>query len=286
MTAVPQPADPAVEPTDGVAEPDRVRAQRTFRQRYGRTLTVTLGRLVVLVVVLAVWEFASGRWVDPLFVSAPSAVAERFAQWFTDGTLLTNTAVTVQEILAGYLIGAAVGAAAAFLLGPFDRAYAILDPFLTALNSIPKVALAPLFIVWFGIGLEMKIILAAVMVFFLVFQNTVAGIREVDKALIDAVRLMGGTRRDVLLKVTLPGSMTGLITGLRVAIPYALIGAVIAELVATNQGLGYLINDSSATFDTAGVFAALAVLTVIAAAINVAVDALGRRATRWKPLPQ
>ena len=148
--------------------------------------------------------------------------------------------------------------------------------------SIPKVALAPLFLIWFGIGLEMKVIMAAATVFFLVFINTVHGVKEIDRALLDAVRLMGGGRRDLLLKVTLPGAMSGLITGLRIAVPYALIGAVIGELVASNAGLGYLINNSASQFDPAGVFAALIVLSVIAAILNQGVTLLARRSVRWR----
>jgi len=128
------------------------------------------------------------------------------------------------------------------------------------------------------------VLLAAVTVFFLVFLNTAAGVREVDRGLIDAVRLMDGTRQDIALKVVLPASMTGVLTGLKVSIPYALIGAVIGELVASNRGLGYLINDSAAQFDTAGVFATLVVLSVIASVLNVLVGLIGRRVNRWKPV--
>ncbi len=132
----------------------------------------------------------------------------------------------------------------------------------------------------------MKVLLAAISVFFLVFINTIAGIREVDRGLIDAARLMGADRWTVIRKVILPASMSGLLTGLKVAIPYALIGAVIGELVASNQGLGYLINNAAARFDTAGVFATLIVLTVLAAVLNFAVGLLARRVNRWKPLAQ
>jgi len=190
----------------------------------------------------------------------------------------------VQEIVLGFLLGAGAGALLAYLIAPLRIVWDVLDPFLMALYAIPKVALAPLFIVWFGIGTDMKVLLAAVTVFFIVFLNTAAGVHEVDRGLIDAVRLMGGGRRDIALKVTLPASMTGLLTGLRISIPYALIGAVIGELVASNRGLGYLINNSSATFDTDGVFATLLVLSVIAAVLNALVSLLGRRANRWKPL--
>jgi NitT/TauT family transport system permease protein len=182
------------------------------------------------------------------------------------------------------VIGAAAGAIAGFVLASLNLIYRVLDPFVMALYSIPKVALAPLFIVWFGIGMHMKVLLAAATVFFLVFLNTAAGVREVDRGLIDAVRLMGGNRRDIARKVVLPASMTGVLTGLKVSIPYALIGAVIGELVASNRGLGYLINDAASQFDTAGVFATLVVLSVIAGVLNVFVGLISRRINRWKPI--
>uniref|UniRef100_UPI001C2F1258 ABC transporter permease n=1 Tax=Streptomyces sp. GbtcB6 TaxID=2824751 RepID=UPI001C2F1258 len=138
--------------------------------------------------------------------------------------------------------------------------------------------------VWSGTGIRMKVLPPAVTVFFLVFLNTAVGVREVDRGLIDAVRLMGGRRRDIVVKVVLPASMTGLLTGLKVAVPYSLIGAVIGELVASNRGLGYLISDAAANFDTAGVFATLVVLSVIATVLNLIVSLIDRRANRWKPL--
>ena len=167
----------------------------------------------------------------------PRGIAERLAEWTGNGVLLTNTWITVQEVVLGFVFGALAGAVLAYLVAPVRVIWDVISPFVMALYAIPKVALAPLFIVWFGIGIDMKVILAAVSVFFLVFLNTAVGVQEVDRGLIDAVRLMGASRRDVAFKVTLPASMTGLLTGLRVAIPYAVIGAVIGELVASNRGL-------------------------------------------------
>ena len=269
---------------DRPSGPVREAARRSRRQRYGRAGLIWAWRVVLLVVVIAVWQALSGPVLDPQFVSSPMGIAARLADWVIDGTLWTNTWITVQEIVLGFVLGAATGAAMAYLIASVRLVWDILDPFLMALYAIPKVALAPLFIVWFGIGTDMKVLLAAVTVFFLVFLNTAAGVHEVDRALVDAVRLMGGTRRDIAFKVVLPASMTGLLVGLRVSIPYALIGAVIGELVASNRGLGYLISDSSAKFDTDGVFATLVVLSLIAAALNVVVNLLGKRANRWKPL--
>ena len=269
---------------DTEAGPLRIRTGVGARRRRIRAAVVWGWRGALLVVGLVLWQVLSGPVLDPQFVSSPSGIVTRLQEWTQDGTLWSNTWITVQEIVLGFLLGAGAGALLAYLIAPIRVVWDILDPFVMALYAIPKVALAPLFIVWFGIGTDMKVLLAAVTVFFLVFLNTAAGVHEVDAGLIDAVRLMGGGRRVVAWKVVLPASMTGLLTGLRVSIPYALIGAVIGELVASNRGLGYLISDSSANFDTDGVFATLVVLSVIAAVLNAVVNLLGRRANRWKPL--
>lgn len=271
-------------PARSTSGPVRVRIERTWWQKYGVITTVWSLRLALVVGVLTLWEIAADRWIDITFTSKPSAIVQRLEEWIGDGTLWLHSWVTIQEIIYGFLLGAFAGALAGFVLASLNLAYRVLDPFMMALYSIPKVALAPLFIVWFGIGMQMKVLLAAATVFFLVFLNTAAGVREVDRALIDAVRLMGGNRWHIALKVVLPSSMTGVLTGLKVAIPYALIGAVIGELVASNSGLGYLINDAAAQFDTAGVFATLVVLSVIAALLNVVVGLIGKRVNRWKPI--
>ncbi|MEO3872794.1 ABC transporter permease [Nonomuraea sp. B12E4] len=264
--------------------PETVPLRRGWWDRRGTATTVALARLLLVVALLSTWEWSAGRWFDLTFTSRPSAIWARLLEWHQDGVLWANTWVTLQEIVLGFVLGGAAGAVAGFPLASAPRLYRVLDPFIMALYSIPKVALAPLFIVWFGIGTNMKVLLAAATVFFLVFLNTAAGVREVDRGLIDAVRLMGGGRRDLFLKVVLPSSMTGLLTGLKVAVPYALIGAVIGELVASNRGLGYLINDAAAKFDTAGVFATLVVLSVIAALLNLVVGVFDRWVSKWKPL--
>ena len=258
--------------------------ERSWWDKHGTTATVWIVRISLLVAFLVVWQLASGRWVDDTFISRPTDIIDRLGVWWGDGTLASNTWVTVQEIVYGFLIGAVAGALVGYALGAARFVYRVLDPFIMALYSIPKVALAPLFIVWIGIGMNMKVLLAAVTVFFLVFLNTAAAVREVDRGLVDAVRLMGGGRRQIALKVVLPSSMAGVLTGLKVSVPYALIGAVIGELVASNRGLGYLINDSAAQFDTAGVFAALVVLSVIAGILNLLVGLIDHRVNRWKPL--
>ncbi|MBE0704939.1 MAG: ABC transporter permease subunit, partial [Afipia sp.] len=149
-------------------------------------------------------------------------------------------------------------------------------------NALPKVALAPLLILWFGLGIQSKVALAAVLVVFLVFVNTFSGVREVDRDLIDGVRLMKANRSQILMKVILPSAMSWIFVGLKSALPFALIGVIIGEMIASNKGLGYLVQRAGSEFDTAGAFAALTIIAVIAAVLNELVQAAQSRLERWK----
>ncbi|MCU4184219.1 ABC transporter permease [Acidiferrimicrobium sp. IK] len=271
------------EPSRAIGAPLQITEALSWRQRHGQKVLIFAARLGVLAAAIIGWQLMAGHLISLLFVSKPTLVWHQLVVWADAGTLWSNSWITIKEILLGYVLGAAAGVLVGFGLSSLRALSSVLDPFIMALYAVPKVALAPLFIVWFGIGLQMKVILAATTVFFLVFINTAAGIKQVDTGLIDAVRLMGGSRAQLIRKVILPASMSGVLTGLRVAIPYALIGAVIGELVASNKGLGYLINDSASTLNTAGVFAALVTLTVIAAILNALVNILGRWTDRWRP---
>ncbi|HLZ61945.1 MAG TPA: ABC transporter permease [Ktedonosporobacter sp.] len=255
--------------------------RNTRRLHRRQALLITGGRILLFVCLIGVWQLASGA-VNPLFISSPLAVAKQLVAWISDGTLWFHTEITLQETLLGLVFGIVTGIVFGFLFGLQQVLAKILDPFIISLNSIPKVALAPLFMVWFGIDIQMKVVLAAVTVFFLVFLNTLAGVRNVDQDLIDAVLLMGGKRWDIVFKVIVPSATGAMLTGLRVAIPYALIGAVIAELIVSNRGLGYLIMASESEFNTAGIFAALLVLTAIAAILNAIVNIVDKKTSRWK----
>jgi len=188
--------------------------------------------------------------------------------------------------LAAFVISVAYGAVGGAILGvwlgvsPF--ASRLLSPYLNALNALPKVALAPLFVLWFGLGLESKIALAAVLVLFLVFLNTFAGVREVDQDLIDGARLMRATRAQVIAKVIIPSAMSWVFAGLKISVPYALIGAVLGEMIAANRGLGYLVQFSGAQFDSAGVFAVLLVIALLAVGLNFLVEIVQHRMERWR----
>ncbi len=255
---------------------------KTRRLERQQSLIVLGGRLGLCACLVVIWQLVSGTIINPLFISSPLAVAQQLISWNSDGSLWYHTSITLQETLYGLFYGLISGIVAGFLFGIQPLLSKILNPFIIAVYSIPKVALAPLFILWFGIGIEMKVILAAVTVFFLVFLNTLAGVRNVDQSLIDAVLLMGGKPRDIMVKVVMPSATGHILTGLRIAIPYALIGAVVAELIASNHGIGYLLDDSANELNTSGVFAALLVLTVIAALLNAIVNLIDRKTSRWK----
>jgi len=259
-----------------------LQTRRTARTRHRRN--VALGRLTLLVAGLLLWQVgADAHLLDKNVVASPLAIWSHAVAWAIDGRLWFHSWITIEETVAGFVIGTATGIVLGFGIGRYPALAEILDPFIIAVYSIPKVALAPLFLVWFGIGIEMKIILAAVTVLFIVFFNTLAGVRSVDRDLVDAVWLMGAKPRDILFKVVVPSAMGWALTGARIAIPYALIGAIIGELIASNRGIGYLISSSASQYDTAGVFAALTVLTILAIVLNAIVDAIDKRLSRWKP---
>ena len=246
------------------------------------SVAMVLWQTLLGIAILFVWQGVSGRLIDDFFISNPLKVGQRLWEWIANGSIFLHLWATVYATVLGFVIGSVIGAAIGLWLGVSIFTSRLLNPYLSALNALPKVALAPLFVLWFGLGIESKIALAAVLVLFLVFLNTFAGVRQVDRDLIDMARLMRANRLQVLQKVILPSTLSWLFAGLRVSVPYALIGAVLGEMIASNRGLGYLVQYSGAQFDTAGVFAVLIVIAVLAMALNMLVDILQNRMERWR----
>ena len=187
------------------------------------------------------------------------------------------------EAAAGFVIGALPAVALPFALRRLPIATAILDPFMVGGYGAPKLALAPLFILWFGIGIESKIALVAVTVFFIVYFSAQAGIRALDPKLVQMAQVMGANERDVARHIVFPGAVPYVFTGLRIAMPYSIGGAVIAELISANRGLGYLIQLGAMNFDTTGVFVALVATTCIVFIGNLSVNALEAPAAALAP---
>ncbi len=245
-------------------------------------MRLALWRLAVVVAFLSLWELAADRWVPAIFISRPSRIFSTLMSWILDGTLFFHAGITAMEAFGGFLLGSVLGIAAGLALGRSARVAEVVGPFILAFYSLPKLALAPLFILWFGIGMNMKIAFTGAIVFFLVFLNTFTGVRNVSRELVTILQLMGATNRYVLLKVVVPSAVTWVFTGLRISVPYALVGAVIGELVAANRGLGYLLASSAGQFDTAGLFAALAGIIALSGALNLAVSFVERFAIPWQ----
>jgi NitT/TauT family transport system permease protein len=247
------------------------------------TVSVAAWQLGLLAALVAAWGAASGRLVDHLFVSDPASVAAAFGRIVADGTLWFNLRYTLIETLAGYVLGAAAGLVAAVLTWLIPGGEPVLRPLILLAYATPKIALAPLLILWFGIGLLPKVLLAAVFVFFIVFLNTLAGLATASPGLIQVVRVMGAGPIAVFRKIVLPGASPFIVAALRITVPAALIGAVVGEFISSNRGVGYLISAASTRYRTADVFAAILGLLIVVVLMNAGVSALERSWMRWAP---
>jgi len=233
--------------------------------------------------VLALWEWASGRLLDTFFVSKPSLGAGFLWQSVLNGTLARDIGVTMRETATGYVLGAPLAILCGFLLAQAPRAAAVLNPYILAVYGVPRIALAPLFLVWFGIGENSKVFLALMMTFFLTFVNTFTGINTVDMGLKNVARVMGASGTQVFWKVVLPAASPWIIAGLRVSIPQALVAAVVGELVMSTAGLGYRIGLSTQTFNITGAMSGVLVLMLIVILLNLALDRVEAYLLRWRP---
>jgi ABC-type nitrate/sulfonate/bicarbonate transport system permease component len=242
-------------------------------------------RLIVLVVILAAWQ-AGSYLVGPYWLSSPWAVASRFVAQIWSGELIRQGAYTIEESLIGTIVGGVPAVLLPFMLRRHPVMVAILDPFMIGGYGAPKLAFAPLFILWFGIGIESKIALVASVVFFIVYFNTLAGVRALDPRLVQMAQIAGAGERHVARHIVFPAAVPYILAGFSIAVPYAIGGAIIAELISSNRGLGYLVQTGAMNFDTTSVFAAILAATLIVHAANLLLDAMERFLLRWRPPPQ
>ncbi|MBM3451174.1 MAG: ABC transporter permease [Armatimonadetes bacterium] len=258
-------------------------ASRELRRRRAETRAIWGGRVAIVAGTLLLWELLSGRVIDPFFVSSPSRVYAAFLQLLFEQELLVHAWYTTLATLGGFFFGSITAIVLAFLVTSVNRLYETTEPLLAALYGIPRTALAPLFIMWFGIGITSKIVIAALFVFFVVFINTVSGIRGTGPQLINLARLMGARDRDVLLKVVLPSAMPYILTALRIVVPTAMIGAIVGEFISAQRGLGFLISRATFEFSTHAAFAGIFVLMLVVVAMNAVIGWIERPLLRWRP---
>lgn len=257
----------------------RASAARDRSERFQSARTI-LARLIISAAILLVWEFYPATKQVKFWLSSPSQIAETLWGWIKDGSLWAHLGSTLSVMASGYIIGCLAGVGLGMLFGFMPRLYRILQPYLTAFYALPKVALAPLFIILLGIGMSSKVALVAITVFFLLLNNTIDGIRDVDTELVQALRLMGATPVEILRKVLLPSALPWIFSGARIAVRYAFTSTLLAELIAANRGLGFLIEYNSGNFNATGTYAAVAVLVIFSVSLTELLTRLQSRAAR------
>jgi NitT/TauT family transport system permease protein len=256
-------------------------------------------RAAILVVTVGLWEGLTHPavtrtvsrvvyFVDPFFISRPSAIAARF--WHLNSPevrvpLWALLLSTLESTFLGFAVGVATGFAAGLLLGRHDRLAAILEPYIVALNSLPRIALVPLVTMIFGFGLAAKVVLAWLIVFFIVFFNTFQGARGVDPDLVHAARFLGASERQVMRTVVVPSALAWTFASLTPSVSFALIGVVIGEFIGgeSGGGIGYLIIASLGTLNAADMMVALVVLALTGIVLAVGIRRVEARLLRWRP---
>jgi NitT/TauT family transport system permease protein len=271
---------------DAPVPPGRRRMRRLLRR--ATVPTIQIGLLVAL---LGAWQAAvDSKSISVFFFGSPVGTWRTLYEWIRQGTvqgpLWQQAWVTMQETLAGFAIGVVLGVLLGMLLGRIPFLARVFNVYIGTLNSIPRIVLGSVFIIWFGLGMESKIALAVVLVFFSVFFNAFQGARDVDQNLIANARILGAGRTAIALHVVLPSAFSWIIASLRIAFGLAITGAVVGEILGATQGLGLLIEQSQGNFEPDGVYAGLIVTTLLAVVAEGLITLLERRLLRWKPRRQ
>jgi NitT/TauT family transport system permease protein len=257
------------------------------RSRRRRPWHVYVVRLVLVAGWLGSWELAGRTVIDPFFYSMPSQIWSKLVDWFTVGTsqgsIWLNMAVTLEEAVLGFVTGTVAGIVLGVLLGRSAFFADVMAPFIKGANAIPRIVLASLFVIWFGLGMTSKVATAFVLVFFAVFFNAFQGAREVDKVLVDNARILGANRRQLMRTIVLPSATSWILASMHVAFGFALIGAVVGEFTGADKGVGLLIAHSQGNFDAPGIYAGMLVITVLALVAEWLITRLEKRLTGWRP---
>ncbi len=273
----PAPAAPSI------AEINRARARR-------RRQAVLFGRVAVLVVVLGAWQLGTAlKWIDPFFFGSPLGIVLRLAYWFTHGTAYGSfwfqIWTTIEEALLGFIVGVLSGVVVGVLLGEVPFLADVAGPYIKVVNALPRIVLGSIFVMWLGLGLASKVMLAAVLVFFVVFFNAFEGVRSVDRNLVANIRILGASRLQVVRHVIVPSAMSWIIASLHVALGFAIIGAIVGEFLGAQHGLGLVIATAQNTFDANGVFGAMLVIGLLALSAEALMAQVEKRLLAWRPAP-
>jgi NitT/TauT family transport system permease protein len=253
-----------------------------------RTALVWAGRIGLAVFVIGGWQaFTTWGIVDKFFFGQPSGIAQRLVDLFQHGTefgsFYSNIWTTIEEALAGFALGAVTGVVFGVALGQSRFLADVLGPYIKMVNAIPRIVLGSIFIVAFGIGVLPKILLAAVLVFFIVFFNAFQGVREVDRNILANAKVLGASQMQITRHVIVPSALTWIIASLHSAFGFAIVGALVGEVLGAQSGLGLVIKTAQNNFDPNGVFATMLVISVIVLGAEWLIGKLERRLLSWRP---
>ncbi|HEY4387331.1 MAG TPA: ABC transporter permease [Ktedonobacteraceae bacterium] len=253
-----------------------------------RNILVNVLRVLFLVVIVGGWELGARTGViDPFFWGRPSGIWQQLVTWVTQGTaqgpLWVQIVATLEETALGFVIGVVLGIIFGIVLGRNSFLADVLGPYIKALNAIPRVMLGPILIIGLGLGLQSKVALSVIMVFFIVFFNAFQGVREVDRNLLANARILGASERRLSTAVIIPSALSWILASLHTSFSFALVGAVVGEFLGSTEGIGLLVQTAQANFNTNGVFAAIVILAVVSLLMEAIITALENRLIRWRP---
>ncbi len=256
------------------------RPRKSFYKRYEATI---LGWIAV-VVVIGIWQvlWSMGK-ISPLFMSGPSAIANRFWQDLLHGNLLKDLAYSGKNFAIGFVLAAIAGIVLGVLIGWYRRLEMITGPFMSALYATPRVAMVPLIIIWFGIGMWSKVFIVFISAFFPILINTIGGIQAIDRDLLRAARAFCATDRQIFTTVAIPGAVPFILTGIRQGVALGLIGVVVGEMFGGSQGIGFMVAYGGQTFATDTLFVGVIIIAIAGIVLSAAAEQLERRFSRWRP---
>ena len=258
-----------------------VRPRESLYQRYEASILGGTAVLIVVAMWQAVWSYTD--WISPLFFSGPSAIAKAFWSSLTGGNLLADLAFSGKNFTIGFGLALVSGVVLGVIIGWYRRIRMVLDPFLNALYAAPRIAMMPLIIIWFGIGMWSKVFIVFLSAFFPILVNTAAGIRNMDRDLLRAARAFCASDWQIFKTLAIPGSVPFILTGVRQGVAVGLIGVVVGEMLGSSEGIGFMVAYGGQTFQTDTLFVGFVIIAFAGILLTSVAERLERRFSRWRP---
>jgi NitT/TauT family transport system permease protein len=254
-----------------------------------RKFPLFLAQIALFFGIILFWHLGSTidilgvRLFPPFFFSTPLDVVARIYTWFVKGTIWFHLGITLLESVLAFILGAGFGIIFGFWLARQPFIAALFDPFIKAINSMPRVVLAPIFAIWFGLGIASKVALGFSLVFFIVFFNVYQGVKEVSPTILANARMLGMSEKQLMRHVYWPSALSWMFSSLHTSVGFAVVGAVVGEYLGSSAGLGYIIHQAEGVFDITGVFAGMMVLMIFVLIIDFIVTKVENRLLVWRP---